>query len=157
MQDKTRFAEEIRDHVCHELLTDELVELAFDAGLERDAVLDILHPLLVRHTPFHAVRLLHSVLPDAHLTLKVLDTTLAALRALRGDAWQARTLRDTVQRAAAEHALAPADAQAICAGWMLFGTSSLELYSSMQALGREQVCRRCETALEALRAGVLVS
>lgn len=155
MQDKTRFAESLRDYVCQELLTDRLIDLAFHAELEPEAVFETLHPLLVRDTPLHALTLLHAALADPRLTLAVMHATLDALRALRD--WRDDTLRDTVLRAAAEHAVAPRDAHAICTGWMLFGPSTLELYPSMAALGREAVCRRGETAARALRAGMLVS
>ena len=155
MQNKTQFAEDIRHHVCNVLLSDSLIDLAFDAQLGRDEVLDTLQPLLTRSTPFHALTLLHAALPDSRRTLDVLTSTLAALRRL--PQWRASELREAVSHAAASHQVAARSAHTICACWVLFGPSPLDLYSSMQALGREAVCRRCVTALESFRTNLMVS
>ena len=155
MRNKSQFAEDIRHHVCNVLLNDDLIDLAFDAGLGHDGVLDLLHPLITRHMPFHAQTLLHTALPDPRTTLEVLEATLTALQGL--PKWEAQALREAVAQAAAEQGVAPQAAQAICRSWMLFGPSPLELYASMQALGREAVCQRCEAIAASFRANLLVS
>lgn len=155
MRDKAQFAEDLRHHIYNVLLNDDLIDLAFGAGLAHEAALDILHPLITRRMPFLAQTLLHNALRDPRTTLAVLESTMDALREL--PRWEAPALRAAVIEAAARHRVGEHSAQAICSAWLLFGPSPLELYTSMQALGREAVCRRCEQVGDLFRANLLVS
>ncbi|SDJ47387.1 hypothetical protein SAMN04487926_15329 [Paraburkholderia steynii] len=155
MRDKAKFAEDVRNHVCNVLLSEGMIDLAFDAKLTCDEVLDTLQPLLTRNTPFRAQTLLHSALADPRRTLDVLDSTLSTLKQL--PQWHASALQDAVTQAAALHEIAAPNAHVICKCWMLFGPSPLNVYSCMQALGRDSVCRRCEAVLESFRSNLMVS
>jgi hypothetical protein len=155
MRNKRQFAEDLRHYICNILLNDNLIDLAFDAQIDRDDVLDRLQPLLTRTMPFHAQTRLHAALPDSRRTLNLLASTLDALGRL--PQWRASDLREAVTRAAAGHQISALDAHSVCTCWMLFGSSPLDVYSSMEALGREAVCQRCEAALNSLRANLMVS
>ncbi|WP_334026569.1 hypothetical protein [Burkholderia gladioli] len=155
MRSKSRFAEDLRAHVRTVLLSDELIELAYAAGLDRDEITDRLWPLLTRQPPFRAQALLHAISPDPRETVAFMGTLLDEFASLAE--WRATGLRSAAMRVASLHGLGARHAEMICSCWMLFGPSPLDPFASMQVFGREATLARCEQALRSFSANLMVS
>jgi hypothetical protein len=154
MRSKSRFAEDIREHVRTVLLNDELLGLAYEAGLERDDVTDSLWPLLTRQPPFRAQASLHAASPDPRETEAFMRALVEAYTVL--DTWRAEGLRAAAMAVASRLRLDARQAERICACWMLFGPSPLDPFASMQVFGRDATLSRCEQALRSFSANLMV-
>ena len=154
MRSKSRFADEIKAHVCAVLLNDKVIELAFEAQLELDEATKQLQPLLTRRPPFQIQTLLHAASPDPRSTVGFMSALLDEFETLPD--WQAGALREAALRAARRHGIDEQRADYLCGCWVLFGPSPFDPFASMQALGREATRERCAQVLGAFRANLMV-
>lgn len=156
MRSKSRFADEIREHVCNVLLNDHVIDLVYEAEVDFDDVMDRLQPLLTRRAraPFVTQTLLHAALPNPRRTLGFMSALHDTFDRLPD--WEAATLRAATLRVAQQHTIEAASAEYICTCWVLFGPSPLDPFASMQALGRDTSLARCAQILDSFHANLTV-
>ncbi|WP_186263197.1 hypothetical protein [Burkholderia gladioli] len=155
MDSSAQFASDIREYVSRVLLTDNIIELAFRAGLDNSDVIDALQPLLTRRMPHRVQTLLYCALPDPRRCLAFLAALSGKLPGM--DRWNSSELRECVLDIGNRLDIEPRVAEYVCECWMLFGPSPLDLFGSMEVLGRELTCERCASAMETMRNSLMVA
>lgn len=151
---KPEFVEAFRAYVAGTLLTDELIGLAYDAGLAQSDILNALQPLLTDQTSFSAQTLLHHAFPDSRKTRAVLVDMLDALSQLAD--WNSEAIRTALQHAARGNGIGAEDAQLICKYWTLFGPSPLDPFRCIEVLGRARAVLRGTAVLASFQSNAMV-
>jgi hypothetical protein len=152
---KPEFVEAFRAYVADTLLTDELIGLAYDAGMAQGDILNALQPLLTSRTSFSAQTLLHCAFADLRKTGAVLADMLDALSQLAD--WDAGAIRTATLHAACGHGVGAQDTELICKYWVLFGPSPLCPFRCIEVLGRERAVDRGAEVLASFQSNTMVS
>jgi hypothetical protein len=133
---------------------DELIALAYKKAKPDASVMNLIYPLISREIRFDHL-LIGSIHPDHRVVTGFFDTANTALRQL--DTWVREPIQQTVENLPLmiNGNLEQTSRMLKCC--VLFSDSSLDLYASMELLGRDETCRRLREMAAQIYLGNLVT